>query len=134
METAILLEEQKGLWIDSGLLKRAGLGDHVQVVVSEGEILITGVADVTSSPDSYDLPPNSLHAVLREAQQEVLRLYGNQAPPVDQPYFGGITWQTYRYLPEEERAALWNRMYQEFDTAIDDVEERDVPPNALVAG
>jgi len=85
METAILLEEQKGLWIDGGLLQ--------------------------------------------QAQQEALALYGNQAPPVDQPYFGGVTWQTYRQLSDEARTALWDQMYQEFDIAIDDVEEKDVHPD-----
>ena len=134
METGILLEEQKGLWIDSELLKQAGLGDQFQVVVGAGEILIKAVADTTSSRYVYDLPANNLQYVLQEAQEEVLMLYGKQAPPADQPYFGGISWQTYRNLPEAERAALWNRMYQEFDIAIDDVEERDVRPNAFVAG
>ena len=134
METGILLEEQKGLWIDSELLKQAGLGDQFQVVVGAGEILIKAVADTTSSRYVYDLPANNLQYVLQEAQEEVLMLYGKQAPPADQPYFGGISWQTYRNLPEAERAALWNRMYQEFDMAIDDVEERDVRPNAFVAG
>lgn len=134
METAILLEEQKGLWIDSRLLKKAGLGDQFEVVVGEGEILIKAVDRVVSSRSAYDSSANNLQHVLREARQEVLLLYGNQAPPADQPYFGGGTWQTYRQLSEAERTALWNRIYQEFDIAIDDVEEKVVRPNALVAG
>ena len=117
METAILLEEQKGLWIDSGLLKQAGLGNQFEVVVGEGKILIKAVDYVTSSRSAYDSSANNLQHVLQETQQEVLLLYGNQAPPADQPYFGGVTWQTYRQLSDEERAALWDQMYQEFDIA-----------------
>ena len=59
---------------------------------------------------------------------------GGQSPPTDRPYFGGVTWQEYQALSDEERQALWNRLYAEFDEEIDVIEERDVRPDALVAG
>jgi len=36
----IVLEEQKGIWIDERLLRQAELRDHLQVVVRPGEIRI----------------------------------------------------------------------------------------------
>ena len=134
MEETILLEEQRGLWIDSGLLRQANLSDQFRVVIGEGEIFIQALDSVTSSRHSYDLTANKVQHVLREVQAEVQSLYGGQAPPVDQPYFGGVTWQEYQRLSEEQREAIWNQMYQQFDIKIDDVEERGVRPDASVAG
>ena len=134
MEETILLEEQRGLWIDGGLLQQANLGDQFRVVIGEGEIFIQALDSVTSSRHSYDLSANNVQHVLREVQGEVQSLYGGQAPPVDQPFFGGVTWQEYQRLSEEKREAIWNRMYQQFEIEIDDVEERDVRPDAFVAG
>jgi hypothetical protein len=63
-----------------------------------------------------------------------MALYGGQCPPADQLYFGGVTWQEYQALSDEQRRVLWDQLYAEFDVAIEDVEERDVQPDALVAG
>ena len=134
MEGTVLLEEQRGLWIDSGLLRQASLGGQFRVVVREGEIFIQALDSVTSPRHSYDLTANKVQHVLREVQAEVQSLYGGEAPPVNQPYFGGVTWQEYQRFSEEQREAIWNRMYQQFDIEIDDVEERGVHPDASVAG
>ena len=134
MEETILLEEQRGLWIDSGLLRQANLSDQFRVVIGEGEIFIQALGSVTSSQYSYDLSANKVQHVLREVQAEAQSLYGGQAPPMGQPFFGGVTWQEYQRLTEKQREAIWDHMYQQFDIEIDDVEERDVRPDAFVAG
>ena len=72
--------------------------------------------------------------VLRAVREETITLYGGQAPPADQPYFGGVTWQEYQALPDEERRALWDRLYAEFDVEIEATEEHNVRPDALTAG
>lgn len=133
MGETILLEEQKGLWIEERWLRQAQLGGALQVVVGEGEIRILPVVSV-SPRFPYGVTADDAQRVLREVRQEVIALYGGQAPPADQPYFGGVTWQEYQALSDEQRRALWDRIYAEYDTAIEDLEERDVRPDALVAG
>ncbi len=129
----IVLEEQKGLWIETQLLQQAGLGKRLRVVVKPGEIQILPLATVSDSLP-YDVTYDEAQAVLKETREEIIAVYGGQAPPADQPYFGGLTWQEYQSLPDEERQAIWDRLYADFDVEIQDVEEHDVRPDALVAG
>jgi hypothetical protein len=88
----------------------------------------------TSPRFPYGVTVDEAQATLSEVREEVLTLYGGQAPPADQPYFGGVTWHEYQALSDEQRRALWDRAYSEFDVAIEDLEEHDVRPDALVAG
>jgi len=129
----IVLEEQKGLWIEAQLLQQAGLGKHLRVVVKPGEIQILPLATVSDSLP-YDVTHDEAQAVLKETREEIIAVYGGQPPPADQPYFGGLTWQEYQSLPDEERQAIWDRLYADFDIEIKDVKEHDVRPDALVAG
>ena len=133
MKETLLLEEQKGLWIEERLLREAQLGGRLQVLVAEGEIRI-----LPAAPEAPRLPygigEEEAQAVLRAAREEVMTLYGGQVPPEDQPYFGGLTWQEYRALSDEQRRALWDRVYAKFDVEIEDVEERDVQPDTSVVG
>jgi len=133
MEETIVLGEQKGLWIEERWLRQAQLGGALQVVVGEGEIRILRVVSV-SPRFPYGVTADEAQKVLKEVREEVIALYGSQAPPGNQPYFGGVTWQEYQALSDEQRRALWDRVYAEFDTAIEDIEEHDVRPDALVAG
>jgi hypothetical protein len=108
-------------------------GGALEVVVGEGEIRI--LPAVSASPHfPYGVTADEAQRVLKEVREEVIALYGGQAPPEDQPYFGGVTWQEYHALSDEQRRALWDRVYAELDTAIEDIEEHDVWPDALVAG
>jgi len=133
MTEQTVLEEQKGLWIEERLLRQAELGNRLQVVVRPGEIRILPVPTV-SAPLPYNVTDDEAQTVLEEAREEVVALYSSQAPPADQPYFGGVMWREYQALSDEERQALWDRLYAEFDTEIEVVEEHDVQPDALVAG
>lgn len=133
MEQIIVVEAQKGVWIEERFLRQAHLGERLQVVVEEGEIRI--LPTTTETPRlPYGATADEAQTVLQEAREEVIALYGGQAPPADQPYFGGVTWQEYQALSDEQRQTLWDKVYAEFDVAIEDVEERDVRPDALVAG
>jgi hypothetical protein len=133
MEQTIVVEAQKGLWIEERFLRQAHLGERLQVVVEHGEIrILPAMTEILRLP--YGATADEAQTVLREAREEVIALYGGQAPPADQPYFGGITWEEYQALSDEQRRAIWDRVYAEFDVAIEDVEERDVRPDALVAG
>ena len=110
MRDTIVLEEQKGLWIEERLLRQAQLGERLQVMVRAGEIRILPV--VTVAPRfPYGVAADEVQTVLREVREEAIALYGGQVPPADQPYFGGVTWREYQALPDEERRALWNRLY-----------------------
>ena len=133
MREAIVLKERKGLWIEERLLRQAQLGERLQVIVREGEIRILPVETV-SPRLPYGVRADEAQMVLKEVREEVIALYGDQAPPDDQPYFGSVTWREYQSLSDEERQALWNRLYAEFDVEIEAIEERDVRPDALVAG
>ena len=133
MGETILLEEQKGLWIEERLLREAQLGGRLRVIVEKGEIRILPAAPEASRLP-YGVEEEEAQAAWREVRKEVMALYGGHVPPEDQPYFGGLTWQEYRALSDEQRRALWDRIYAEFDMAIEDVEERDVRPDASVAG
>jgi hypothetical protein len=133
MTRQIVLEEQKGLWIEEGLLQQAQLGERLQVVVKPGEIQILPMMTVpTFFP--YKIGADEARTALQEVCEEVVALYGGHPPPADQPYFGGLTWREYQALSDKERQALWDRLYAEFDVAIEAVEERDVQPGALTAG
>jgi hypothetical protein len=133
MNDAIVLEEQKGLWIEERLLRQAQLGERLQVMVEQGEIRILPAGTVPSRLP-YGVSVDEAQTVLREAREEAIALYGGQAPPADQPYFGGVTWREYQALSDEERQVLWDKLYAEFDVEVEATEEQDVRPDALVAG
>lgn len=133
MEQIIVVEAQKGVWIEERFLRQAHLGERLQVVVEEGEIrILPTTAETTRLP--FGATADEAQTVLQEARAEAIALYGGQAPPADQPYFGGVTWQAYQALSDKQRQTLWDKVYAEFDVANEDVEERDVRPDALVAG
>jgi hypothetical protein len=92
------------------------------------------VRKTVSAPLPYNITDDEARTVLREVREEAIALYGGQTPPSDQPYFGGVTWQEYQALSDEERQALWDRLYAGFDTEIEAIEERDVRSDMLVAG
>ena len=71
--------------------------------------------------------------MLRKVREEAIALYGGQAPPADQPYFGGVTWREYHSFSDEERQALWDRLYAEFGVEIE-TKECDVRSDTFVAG
>jgi len=133
MNDAIVLEEQKGLWIEERLLRQTQLGQRLQVMVEQGEIRILP-AETVPSRLPYGVSVDEAQTVLREAREEAIALYGGQAPPADQPYFGGVTWREYQAFSDEERQALWDELYAEFDVEIEATEEQDVRPDALAAG
>jgi len=133
MSEAMLLEEQKGLWIEERLLRQAQLGERLQVMVEQGEIRILSAGTVPPRLP-YGVSVDEAQTVLREVREEAITLYGGQAPPADQPYFGGVTWREYQALSDEERQALWDKLYAEFDMEIEAVEEQDVRSDALAAG
>ncbi len=56
---ARVLEIQQGIWIEEELLRNAGLGQHLQVVVRPGEIRISSLSAKTEGPgpaaDGWDI-------------------------------------------------------------------------------
>ena len=133
MREAIVLKERKGLWIEERLLRQAQLGERLQVMVEQGEIRILPARTVPPRLP-YSVSVDEAQTVLREVREEAITLYGGQAPPADQPYFGGVTWREYQALSDEERQALWDKLYAEFDVEIEATEEQDVRSDALVTG
>jgi len=133
MSDAIVLEERKGLWIEERLLRQAQLGQRLQVMVGQGEIRILPAGTVLPRLP-YGVSVDEAQTVLREVRDEATALYGGQAPPADQPYFGGVTWREYQALSDEERRALWDKLYAEFDVEIEATEEHNVRSDALAAG
>ena len=133
MNDAIVLEERKGLWIEERLLRQAQLGQRLQVMVGQREIRILP-AETVPLRLPYGVSVDEARTVLREVREEAIALYGGQAPPSDQPYFGGMTWREYQALSDEERQALWDKLYAEFDVEIEAIEEHNVRSDALAAG
>lgn len=133
MLEAAVIQEQRGLWIEERLLQQARLGGRCRVVIGEQEIRILPVT-VEPTRFPYSISGEMAQAVLKEVRGEAFALYGHEIPPADQPYFGGMTWREYQALSDTQRAAVWDRLYAQYDVEIEAVEERDVRPNALVAG
>ena len=133
MNDAIVLEERKGLWIEERLLRQAQLGQRLQVMVGQREIRILPAGTVPSRLP-YGMSVDEVQTVLRGVREEAIALYGGQAPPADQPYFGGVTWREYQALSDEERQTLWDKLYAEFDVEIEATEEHNVRSDALAAG
>lgn len=134
MTEAVVLEEQKGLWIEAQLLQQAGLGARFQIIVEAGQIRVLPAESPEEGGFPYGISAAEAQTLLREARQEAIGLYGGQPPPVDQPYFGGMTWAAYQHLTDEQRRAVWNQLYAQFDVEIEAIEEHDVRPDAVVAG
>jgi glucan biosynthesis protein len=134
MREAVVLEEQKGLWIEEQLLQAAGLGARFQIIVEAGQIRVLPAESVAEGGFPYGITAGEAKTLLREARQEAVELYGGKPPPADQPYFGGMTWAAYQILTDEQQRAVWDRIYAQFDVEIEAIEERDVRPDAVVAG
>ncbi len=88
MREAIVLEEQKGLWIEEQLLQRAGLRERFQIIVEQGQVRVLPAETASEGRFPYGITSGEAKTVLREARQEVVGLYGGQPPPAYQPYFG----------------------------------------------
>ena len=134
MDETVVLTEQKGLWLDQRLLERAGLGERFQIIVEPGQVRVLPEKSTLEERLPYSITSRKARTVLKEVQQEALGLYGGQPPPTDQPYFGGMSWGAYQTLTDEQRRALWDRLYAEFDVEIEAIEEHDVRLDAIVAG
>lgn len=79
------------------------------------------------------LPPRMLdeaRASVERVQTEVAQVLAGQCLSPDEPFVDGLSLGQYLDLPEEERACLWNVWA---NVALDEVEERDVRPDALSA-
>lgn len=50
----------------------------------------------------------------------------------DEPFLGGLTVREYLELSDEEDKALWDRLYTEVEKEIEEYEEREVRPDAVV--
>ena len=119
MREAIVLEEQKGLWIEEHLLQRAGLGERFQIIVEQGQVRVLPAETASEGRFPYGITFGEAKTLLREARQEAVGLYGGQPPPADQPYFGGVTWGAYQALSDGQRRALWDQLYAEFDVEME---------------
>jgi hypothetical protein len=51
---------------------------------------------------------------------------GGKPPAPDEPFIGGLTYGEYLALSEEEEAAFWDKLFQEEEIGIDDLQEHDV--------
>lgn len=65
-----------------------------------------------------------------QLKQELLAELGGQPLSPDEPFLGGFTLEQYLRLSEEERSKLWDEWSE---VALEDIEEVEVPPNALLA-
>lgn len=70
------------------------------------------------------------HQTVEELRQELLEELGGQPLSPDEPFLGGFTLGQYLKLSEVERAKLWE---ESGGVELDELEELEVPPNALPA-
>jgi len=110
MNDAIVLEEQKGLWIEERLLRQAQLGRHLQVMVGQGEIRILP-AGIVLPRLPYGVSVDEARTVLREVREEAIALYGDQPPrPTNHIAGGGRGENTRRSRMRSDRRSGTNSM------------------------
>ena len=65
-------------------------------------------------------------------RSELLARRGGKPPVHDETFIGGLTYEEYLALSEEEAAAVWDRLFAEEEMEADNFEEHDVKPDARV--
>ncbi|HFD39429.1 MAG TPA: hypothetical protein ENJ31_06225 [Anaerolineae bacterium] len=86
--------------------------------------------------------PSSETAFSRQTLQELRAWYADQVEAVgpeyhamgdSDPFLGGLTVREYLALSDEESRSLWDRLYAEELDKLENAEELNVPPDAVLA-
>jgi hypothetical protein len=57
---------------------------------------------------------------------------GGVAPSPDEEFIGGLTYEEYLNLSDDEETAFWDWLFAEGEMDIEDFEEHDVKPDAYI--
>ncbi len=87
---------------------------------------------VSLVPELQTIKPAELPAAIEHVRQAVLSLRGGVPLSPDEEFIGGLTYEQYLTLSEEEEDALWERIFAEEEVDLTDMEEHDVRPDAYV--
>jgi len=74
---------------------------------------------------------NEARASVEYARAAALSALGDQRLPPDTPFLNNLTLDQYLSLPDDDRAHLWDEWAP---INLDDSEEQDVRPDAMLAG
>lgn len=87
---------------------------------------------VSLVPQLQDVEPLAEGEAARYFQRELLSRRGGAPPAPEEPFIGGLTYEKYLALSEEDEAAFWDVLFQADELAIDDLQEHDVQSDARV--
>ena len=74
----------------------------------------------------------SREAVAEDFRRQALEMRGGVAPSPDEEFIGGLTYEEYLNLSDEEEKAFWDWLFAEGEMDIEDFEEHDVKPDAYI--
>lgn len=93
--------------------------------------LLAMVPELTAEVIKQEKLLDEANRTVAELKQELLVELGGEPLSSDEPFLDGLTLGQYLELSEAERAKLWDKWSE---VAFEDIEEVEVPPNALNDG
>jgi bifunctional DNA-binding transcriptional regulator/antitoxin component of YhaV-PrlF toxin-antitoxin module len=119
---SVTIDESGQIDLPEAILKESQIKPGSTAVVLTGEERITLIdkerlRQVASGP---------IQQILAQLQRSLVR-------DPEAPYFGGLTFEEYAALSEEEQQALWNRLAAEAHRTVKLVEQ-EIPPHFRPAG
>ena len=92
--------------------------------------LLAMVPELTAEAIKQEKLLDEANRTVAELKQELLVELGGEPLSSNEPFLDGLTLGQYLELSEAERAKLWDTWSE---VALEDIEEVEVPPNALPA-
>lgn len=87
---------------------------------------------VSLVPELQTVKPAELPGAIEHVRQAMLSLRGGIPLSLQEEFIGGLTYEQYFALSEEEEDAFWEHIFAEGETDLPELEEHDVQPDAYV--
>lgn len=121
--TTVTVDKQGKVGLPEDVLKESHIqpGSQLVVLAHEGKIVL--------------LDKERFRQQVEQPAQEVLAQFRRSIASAPQaPFLGGLTFEEYAALSEEEETALWERLSAEAEKELRHVKESDVPAHFRPAG
>lgn len=92
--------------------------------------LLAMVPELTAEAIKQKRLLDEVNQTVDQLKEDLLSEFGGQPLSSDEPFLDGLTLAEYFELSEAERAELWDKWSE---AALEDIEEVEVHPNALLA-
>ena len=92
--------------------------------------LLTMVPELAAEAIKQEKLLDDANQAVKQLKEELLSELGGEPLSSDEPFLDGLTLGQYLELSEAERAKLWDEWSE---VALEDIEELEVRPNALLA-